>query len=45
MASLITLALALYALACIYVAYRLRSLPKAKVDRSERVVVFGAPTE
>ena len=45
MASLITLALALYALACIYVAYRLRSLPKEKVDRSERVVVFGAPTE
>lgn len=45
MASLLTLALALYALACVYVAYRLRTLPKEKVDRSERVQVFGAPTE
>ena len=45
MTSLLTLALALYGLTCIYVAHRLRTLPKEKVDRSERVQVFGAPAE
>jgi len=45
MASLLTLALALYGLLCIYVAHRLRTLPKEKADRSERVQVFGAPSE
>ncbi len=45
MATILTLALALYGLVCLYVAHRLRNLPKEKADRSERVQVFGAPTE
>jgi hypothetical protein len=42
MASLLTLALALYGLLALYGAYRLRKLPVEKVNRSERVVVFAS---
>jgi hypothetical protein len=45
LASLLTLALALWGITALYVAHRLRNLPKEKADHSDRVVVFGAPTE
>jgi hypothetical protein len=45
LASLLTIVLALWGITALIVAHRLRNLPKEKADRSERVQVFGAPTE
>jgi hypothetical protein len=45
MTLLISLALALYIALALYVAHLLRTAPQEKTDRSDRVVVFGAPTE
>lgn len=45
MASIITIVLALWGITALAVAHRLRNLPKEKADRSNRVVVFGAPAK
>lgn len=45
MASLITIALALYGLLALYGAYRLRKAPSETSERSERIAVLSVPSE
>lgn len=44
MASIIALALALYALLALYGAYRLRKAPAPRTQRAERIAVLSVPS-